>query len=172
MSGLADRIRGIVTPSTPVGSGFSRTSGSPTGGPHGGGETPDIETVLGGEWRDASSTALGAGARCFIVERRMEPDARHGHDVIGTLAEWTHQGTPDASSLILRVDQNLRNGGKEITIGEDADCANQSRTIPRAEICGSRQCILSSDGVVVARPDSSREGKEIGDRESRTIFDH
>src|SRR4029453_3013590 len=100
MSGLADRIRGIVAPnavSKPVASGFSRTSGPPEGGLPVGFETSDISQVLGGEWRETGpSTALGAGARCFIVERRMEPDTRHGRDTIGTLAEWMQQGTPDA----------------------------------------------------------------------------
>jgi uncharacterized protein YprB with RNaseH-like and TPR domain len=93
MSGLADRIRGIVAPggvSKPVASGFSRTSGPPEGGYHIGFETTDIERVLGGQWCDTD------GARCFIVERRMEPDTRHGRDAIGTLAEWMDQGTPDA----------------------------------------------------------------------------
>jgi len=93
MSALADRIRGIVAPnavSKPVASGFSRTSGPPEGGLHVGFETSDIAQVLGGEWRETGR------ARCFIVERRMEPDTRHGRDTIGTLADWMTQGTPDA----------------------------------------------------------------------------
>jgi len=94
MSSLADRIRGIVKQnvvSKPVASGFSRTSGSPEAGHHVGSETtPDIEHVLGGEWRDP------CGARCFVVERRMDPARRHGCDTIGTFADWVHDGTPDA----------------------------------------------------------------------------
>jgi uncharacterized protein YprB with RNaseH-like and TPR domain len=34
--------------------------------------------------------------RCFIVERRLGPDTRHGRDAVGTLADWMAQGTPDA----------------------------------------------------------------------------
>ena len=93
MSGLSDRIRGIVASnavSKPVASGFSRPSCLPEGGPHLGFEPSDIKGVLGGEWREA------AGAACFVVERRMDPANRHGRDTIRTMAEWVDQGTPDA----------------------------------------------------------------------------
>ncbi len=39
--------------------------------------SPDLEAILGGTWSD----------RCFIVERRWEPSARHGRDEIGALTE-------------------------------------------------------------------------------------
>jgi uncharacterized protein len=91
MSGLADRIRAVVRTQAPVGSGFSRTSGPPEGGPHANlGTKSDIEQVLGGVWWETG------GARCFVVERRLAPAARHGCDTIGTLADWMQQGTPDA----------------------------------------------------------------------------
>lgn len=88
MSGLADRIRGIVNqaPKGPL-----DALGPPKRDPREGGcATPDVESVLGGEWREAGD------ARCFVVERRMDPSSRHGRDAIATLADWIHDGTPDA----------------------------------------------------------------------------
>src|SRR6185436_15985300 len=35
-----------------------------------------LEHALGGEWR----------GRCFVVERRWEPAARHGRELVGELA--------------------------------------------------------------------------------------
>ncbi|MBI3403171.1 MAG: ribonuclease H-like domain-containing protein [Acidobacteria bacterium] len=79
MSSLSDRIRGIVTPGAPgpKGPGLHRQAdvGRVLSDP------PDLERILCGEWR------ADAGRRCFIVERRWEPSARHGRDEIGAMAE-------------------------------------------------------------------------------------
>jgi uncharacterized protein YprB with RNaseH-like and TPR domain len=45
-----------------------------------------IERTLGGEWRD----------RCFIVEHRWEPSARHGRETIGSIAERVAQSAGEA----------------------------------------------------------------------------
>lgn len=84
MSSLADRIRGIVGQN--VTQGFSPASSAALQAC----VTPDIERILGGEWRDAG------GARCFLVERRIDSASRHGRDTIGTFADWVQEGTPDA----------------------------------------------------------------------------
>ena len=91
MSSFADRIRGIVRQPHPV------VGAGPRIGPYGQGgymgpppQGADLETVLGGGWRETG------GARCFVVERRVDPSSRHGRDAIGTLADWVHDGTPDA----------------------------------------------------------------------------
>src|SRR5688572_31740816 len=97
MSSLADRTRGRDKPQSAAqdfpGPHEIRKSGSPAvtaAADPKAGATPDIATVLGGDWRDA------AGARCFVVERRMEPARRHGCEAIGTMADWVRDGTPDA----------------------------------------------------------------------------
>lgn len=64
MSALADRIRGIVTPCA-----GPRESRIPNP------ESHDLSS-LGGQW-------VGS---CFIVDRRWEPDARHGREMVGDLA--------------------------------------------------------------------------------------
>jgi uncharacterized protein len=71
LSSLSDRIRGIVGPGQRISPPAPPASPAP----------PDLERILGGEWRE------DAGGRCFIVERRWEPCARHGRDDIGALAE-------------------------------------------------------------------------------------
>ena len=95
MSGLADRIRGIIHAPGPKGPGLQSPAvgrvlvDPPT--------APDIESVLGGEWRETG------GARCFVVERRMAPDARHGRDDVGTLADWMAQGTDRVVCALRRL---------------------------------------------------------------------
>ena len=86
MSKLTDRIRGIV--------GTPQNVGRVVAPAHAAVPQPgaaDFESVLGGTWRDA------AGARCFVVERRVNPATRHGRVAVGTLAEWIDDGTPDAT---------------------------------------------------------------------------
>jgi uncharacterized protein YprB with RNaseH-like and TPR domain len=47
---------------------------------------PDLERALGGEWR----------AGCFVVDRRVEPSARHGREGIGKAAERLEHASDDA----------------------------------------------------------------------------
>jgi uncharacterized protein YprB with RNaseH-like and TPR domain len=91
LSSLADRIRGIVAPAG------SRTERSEPR-PHfddGDGQLPhtagaDAASVLGGAWCETH------GARCFIVERRVEPSALHGKERIGALAERLDRAVAEA----------------------------------------------------------------------------
>ena len=86
MSSLGDRIRGIVRPPSPKGPGLHRDVGGilldPPGPP-----LHDIERTLGGEWRD----------RCFVVERRWDPDARHGRETVGALSERLERSSGEAT---------------------------------------------------------------------------
>ena len=83
MSSLADRIRGIVAPSG-VAQGLSPAEAGLKAG-----ATPgNLETVLGGAWRGG----------CFVVERSWDPDARHGRERIGALAERL-EGAADQAPL-------------------------------------------------------------------------
>ena len=89
MSPLADRIRGIVGAPGRVPSAAQGFNPAPPAGLKAC-ATAALETALGGTWRES------AGARCFVVERRMEPSRRHGCDAVGSLADWMAEGTPDA----------------------------------------------------------------------------
>jgi uncharacterized protein YprB with RNaseH-like and TPR domain len=48
---------------------------------------PVLERALGGEWR----------AGCFVVDRRLEPSARHGREAIGHAAERLEQASDNAA---------------------------------------------------------------------------
>ncbi|MGE5246054.1 MAG: ribonuclease H-like domain-containing protein [Betaproteobacteria bacterium] len=73
-SRLTDRLRAIISPAgaTPV-----RPMPGPAAGPSGG---DALEQVLGGEWQE------GAGDRCFVVERSVEPARAYGSTAVGGLA--------------------------------------------------------------------------------------
>ena len=89
MSSLSDRLRGIVK--APSGAdvvpraapAFIRSEG-------------DLETLLDGRWH----------GHCFIVERRLAPDARYGRTTIGDLAarlrESAHEAPLVCSSAMAR----------------------------------------------------------------------
>ena len=47
---------------------------------------PDLSAALSGEWRDG----------CFVVDRRWDPDARHGRERIGELASRLDQASAEA----------------------------------------------------------------------------
>jgi len=86
LSSLADRIRGIVTPSA-VAQALRPAA-------HAGLKpcaTSDISEILGGEWRHTE------GRSCFVVERRWDPSARHGRARIGDLAEGLDDVRGDAA---------------------------------------------------------------------------
>jgi uncharacterized protein YprB with RNaseH-like and TPR domain len=52
-----------------------------------------VEHVLGGDWREER------GSRCFVVERRVQADARCGRVRIGDLAEWHERAAAHAPML-------------------------------------------------------------------------
>jgi uncharacterized protein len=89
LTSLADRIRGIVTPS-PVAQALRPAA-------HAGlkssatGEIGELEQILGGEWRHAD------GRSCFVVERRWDPSAQYGRARIGDLAEGLDDVRGDAA---------------------------------------------------------------------------
>jgi uncharacterized protein YprB with RNaseH-like and TPR domain len=84
LSAFADRIRAVIKPggarvvadTEPV--GVDLRPGPPA---HAGRAGSAIADTLGGEWRDH------AGASCFVVERRHERTALHGHATVGALAD-------------------------------------------------------------------------------------
>ena len=77
MSSLADRVRGIVKPAADVAPPFTPADAG----------VRDIESLLGGEWRDG----------CFIVERRSPAAARHGRETIGALWQRLDRSSSEAS---------------------------------------------------------------------------
>ena len=99
MSSLADRIRGIVG-GAPGPTGVSPSGVAPSGVAQGFSPADDaglkacatneIEQILGGAWRYAD------GRRCFVVDRRWDPSARHGRERIGALAERLEQAAGEA----------------------------------------------------------------------------
>ena len=83
MSALSDRIRGIVAPRGSALSGAPDLRDLPDSP---GRPAPVDLSPLGGAWRDG----------CFVVDRRWEPDARHGRERIGALAEQLHEASAEA----------------------------------------------------------------------------
>jgi len=73
VSALADRIRGIVKAPAPA---AMAPPGAPTTQPAVS-SANTLERTLGGEWRSG----------CFLVERRRDPNAKHGREPIAGLAE-------------------------------------------------------------------------------------
>ena len=45
-----------------------------------------------------------------------------------------HQLAPDSPSLVLWINQNLRNSPEEIAIGQNPDCADEPLAVPRTDI--------------------------------------
>jgi uncharacterized protein len=100
LSVLADRIRAIVNPQATSGSHASPRPllpdptnlpdlRDPCGlpAPPALPPVPALQAALGGEWR----------AGCFVVDRRIEPSARHGREGIGQSAERLEQASDDAA---------------------------------------------------------------------------
>jgi uncharacterized protein len=94
LSTLADRIRGIVAPAArPATSGLPFSLPGPPALP----DAPDppdhsralpiLERTLGGAW----------SAGCFVVNRRLEPSARHGGERVGFAAERLELASGDAA---------------------------------------------------------------------------
>jgi uncharacterized protein YprB with RNaseH-like and TPR domain len=79
---LADRVRGVLKPPAPAG------PAAPVRG-----EGGAIEEATGGEWR------FHAGARHFVVERRIDAAERHGRTSVGDLAAALEANAVQASLL-------------------------------------------------------------------------
>jgi uncharacterized protein YprB with RNaseH-like and TPR domain len=88
---LSDRLRGMLKPPSAAaapGSGRLCVEHSQPV------STADsLEHVLGGEWRE------DRGSRCFVVERRVEADARYGRVRVGDLAAWHERAAAHAPML-------------------------------------------------------------------------
>jgi uncharacterized protein YprB with RNaseH-like and TPR domain len=87
-SKLADRLRGIVSPRgahtvVPSGPAPARTAAS----------APDLERVLGGEWRNLD------GCRSFVVERVIDAGAACGSTRVGDLARRHERAAAQAPVL-------------------------------------------------------------------------
>src|SRR5216684_4811339 len=88
---LSDRLRGMLKPP-------SATAAPGSGRPcveHGlpVSAADSLEHVLGGEWRK------DRGSRCFVVERRVDADARCGRVRVGDLAAWHERAAAHAPML-------------------------------------------------------------------------
>src|SRR5216684_3716566 len=88
---LSDRLRGMLKPP-------SATAAPGSGRPcveHGlpVSAADSLEHVLGGEWRK------DRGSRCFVVERRVDADARCGRARVGDLAAWHERAAAHAPML-------------------------------------------------------------------------
>src|SRR5260221_1585745 len=83
---LSDRLRGMLA-AAPRPARTSVELGHPVP------VADSLEHALGGEWREAS------GARCFVVERRVEADARYGRVRVGDLAAWHERAAAHAPML-------------------------------------------------------------------------
>src|SRR5216684_9378556 len=88
---LSDRLRGMLKPpSATAAQGSGRLCVEhrlPVSAAH------SLEHVLGGEWRK------DRGSRCFVVERRVEADARCGRVRVGDLAAWHERAAAHAPML-------------------------------------------------------------------------
>src|SRR6202521_3608518 len=88
---LSDRLRGMLKPPSATaapGSGRLCVEHSqPVSA------ADSLERVLGGEWRE------DRGSRCFVVERRVEADARCGRVRVGDLAAWHERAAAHAPML-------------------------------------------------------------------------
>jgi uncharacterized protein YprB with RNaseH-like and TPR domain len=85
---LSDRLRGMLKPPAAPGPGrLCVDHGQPVSA------ADSLEHVLGGEWRE------DRGSRCFVVERRVEADARCGRVRVGDLAAWNERAAAHAPML-------------------------------------------------------------------------
>jgi uncharacterized protein YprB with RNaseH-like and TPR domain len=89
LSSLADRIRGIVGTTHPVGSSVAQGF-SPAFPDLKACAAGELEQILGGDWRQTD------GCACFVVDRRWEPSARHGREAVGTFAECLDEASGEA----------------------------------------------------------------------------
>jgi uncharacterized protein len=90
VSGLADRIRGIVAPHS------AATGRDPEAGPASPAvpaEPDHLETTLGGEWKDAD------GGRCFVVETRVPAATMHGRARVGEIRDRLEETARDAPMI-------------------------------------------------------------------------
>src|SRR5580700_8792718 len=83
-STLADRIRGVLR-TQEKGSEDSRPE--PPADP----SAADLESVLGGDWRQRDGTS------CFVVETRREPSSVYGAVTVGTLARRLDEAAAGAA---------------------------------------------------------------------------
>ena len=91
MTLLSDRLRGMLKPSSAAAAPGPGRLCVEHGRPVSAGDS--LEHVLGGEWRGES------GSRCFVVERRVEADARCGRIRVGDLAAWHELAAAHAPML-------------------------------------------------------------------------
>jgi uncharacterized protein YprB with RNaseH-like and TPR domain len=88
VSSLSDRIRAVVKAPPPV----------VPGAPAGAAAAPrlsldDLERALGGQWQRVD------GRACFVVERRLEPDTRHGRETVGAVWQRIDRSSAGAAML-------------------------------------------------------------------------
>src|SRR5262245_21739535 len=82
-----------------------------------------------------------------------------------TLQGKFHESASDPAPLIVRIDQQFRNGGEEIAVGENADAADELSSIPSAEVDGVCQRAGGRLARVGARPNALSEREKVVDRE-------
>ncbi|MCC7418167.1 MAG: ribonuclease H-like domain-containing protein [Acidobacteria bacterium] len=90
MSALRDRLRAVVGRAAPHPSGMAPAAQAPAADR---GVAAGIDAALGGAWRGDQS------GRCYVVERRCDPSARHGRETVGALAARFQAAAGDAPLL-------------------------------------------------------------------------
>jgi uncharacterized protein len=84
VSAIADRIRSLVKAPPPAVA--ANPPAAPTQAAHAGSSAKTLERTLGGDWRDG----------CFVVERRREPNGKHGREVVAALAQRLERSATEA----------------------------------------------------------------------------
>src|ERR1700730_10678490 len=90
MTLLSDRLRGMLKPPSAAAAGPGRLCVERSQAVS---AADSLEHVLGGEWREDGAS------RCFVVERRVEADARCGRIRVGDLAAWYEHAAAHAPML-------------------------------------------------------------------------
>src|SRR4029079_7324318 len=99
---------------------------------------------------EARQLALTANAieECNTLRLRTECQ----FSARGSFEREVHEVLADPASLIVGIDENLGNGGKEIAIRQNANAADQTRAVPSSEVNGSLECRARVGDRIVAGP--------------------
>lgn len=79
----------------------------------------------------------------------------------GVFKGQRHQMSTNAPTLVRRVDENFRYGGKEVAVGQDSNAADEARPVPCADVDGALQRGGGLGGRIVAWPHALREREEV-----------
>jgi hypothetical protein len=111
------------------------------------------------------------GKRVATADPLEEPDTLRLRSKCNLSARDTfqsklHEPTPNAAALVLRVDEDFWDRREEITVGKNADTANQPVTVPCTDVDCARQRGCGFLAHVWARPDTLGERQKVVDVET------